>query len=327
MIPLLRSSARGVRNTLSRLQQLVIIHNRLLSNDGGRRGLSQGMILFDGGEGGVDVEPDRSTRPGRIGPQLAAARLERGLSQSELAARCGLLSQAQISYFELDRRKPTLDQLVCIAGVLDVSLHRLVAGADRPGDGLRDVAIELRNLGLVDLWVEDPIVPGAFRRPEEVVARAVSGREPDPRVVEAIPAILAWNRLDPVLLRAYARTDGARTVRRLAWLADVALAIDRRGGFPGGCRKEQLVRFARKVPAPPPGPDEWDGLGRPMAGVPKSPVWKRWRISYEANLERFERRARDLDELRKDLNGHRKDRGGRGGRFAGSPGEGASDGT
>ena len=120
----------------------------------------------------MEVEPGRSTRPGRIGPHLAAARLERGLSQSELAARCGPLSQAQISYFELDRRKPTLDQLIRIAGALGVSLHRLVTGADRPGDGLRDVAIELRNLGLVDLWVEDPIVPGTFRRPEEVVALA-----------------------------------------------------------------------------------------------------------------------------------------------------------
>jgi hypothetical protein len=217
--------------------------------------------------------------------------------------------------------------LVRIAGALDVSLHRLVAGADRPGDGLHDVAIELRNLGLVDLWVEDPIVPGAFRRPEEVVARAVSGREPVPRVVEAIPAILAWNRLDPVLLRAYARTDGSRTVRRLAWLADVALAIDRRGRFPGGCRKEQLVRFARKVPAPPPGTEEWDDLGRPMAGVPKSPVWKRWRIRYDTDLEQFERRVQDLDELRKDLDGRRKDRGGQGGRFAGGPGERTPDGA
>ncbi len=267
------------------------------------------------------VDPDRSTRSVRIGPHLAAARLDRGLSQAALAARCGL-SQAQVSYFELDRRKPTLDQMVRMAGALDVSLHRLVAGTDRPGDDLRDLAVELRNLGLVDLWVGDPIVPGAFRRPEEVAARAVSGGEPDPRVVEAIPAILAWNRLDPVLLRAYTRTEGARTVRRLAWLAEVALAVDRRGGFPGGCRKEQLVRFARKVAPPPPGSDEWDDLGRPMAGVPKSPVWKRWRISYEADLECFERRARELNELRQRPDARRKGGVGRRGRSAGR----ASDG-
>src|SRR5262249_5959764 len=142
--------------------------------------------------GGSDVGPvrDRSTQLEHLGSHLTAARLQRGLSQAELAARCGL-SQAQISYFELGRRRPTLDQLVRIARSLDVSLERLVTGADRPGEGLRDIAIELRHLGLVDLWVADPIVPGAFRRAEEVIARAASGPEPDPRILEAIPAILA----------------------------------------------------------------------------------------------------------------------------------------
>ncbi|WP_165066269.1 helix-turn-helix domain-containing protein [Paludisphaera rhizosphaerae] len=257
----------------------------------------------------MDVEGDRSTRTVVIGPHLAAARLERRLSQAELATRCGL-SQAQVSYFELDRRRPTIDQLVRLAGALDVSLHRLIVGSDRPGGDLRDLAVELRRLGLVDLWVADPIVPGAFRRPEEVIALAVSGDAPAPRVIEAVPALLAWNRLNPVLQRAYGRTAGPRILRRLAWLADVALAIDRRRGFPGGCRSEQLSRFARKVPAPAPGSDDWDDLGRPMEGVPKSPVWKRWRINYEADLERFEQRARDLDQTVKSSGVRRRRRGG-----------------
>ena len=115
---------------------------------------------------------------------------------------------------------------------------------------MRNIAIELRHLGLVNLWVEDPVVPGAFRRTEEVIARAVSGQEPDPRILEAIPAVLAWNRIDPILLRAYGLTAKPRVTRRLAWLADIALAIDRRGGFPGGCRKEPLARFTRMIPAP-----------------------------------------------------------------------------
>lgn len=269
----------------------------------------------------MDVERGSWTWSGRTGPHLAAARLERSLSQSELAARCGL-SQAQISYIELDRRRPTLDQLVRLAGALDVPLHRLIAGADRPGDDLRDMAVELRALGLVDLWVEAPVVPGAFRRAEEVVARAVSGRDPDPRVVEAIPAILAWNRLDPMLLRAHGRAAGSRTTRRLAWLADVALAVDRRGGFPSGCRGKQLARFVEKAPPPPPGAVDWDDLGRPTIGVPKSPVWKRWRISYDADLDRFERRARNLNELRGGTVGRRNG----GGRVARRPGDAATKG-
>ena len=240
---------------------------------------------------------DRSTELEHLGSHLTAARLQRGLNQAELAARCGL-SQAQVSYFELGRRQPTLDQLVRIARSLDVSIERLVAGSDRPGDGLRDIAIELRHLGLVDLWVADTAVPGAFRRPEEVIARAVVGQEPDPRILEAIPAILAWNRINPVLLRAYGLTTRPRVTRRLAWLADIALAIDRRGGFPGGCRKEPLARFTQMIPAPSPESDEWDSLGRPMVGAPTSPIWKRWRINYDADLTQFEQRARHLDGLR-----------------------------
>lgn len=232
-----------------------------------------------------------------LGAHLATARRGRGVSQAELAARCAL-SQAQISYFEAGRRRPTLDQLVGLARALDVSIEKLLTGSDRPGDDLREIAIELRHLGLVDLWVDDPVVPGAFRRSEEVIARAVSGREPDPRIVEAIPAALAWNPINPVLLRAFGQTTRPRVARRLAWLADIALAIDRRGGFPGGCQREPLARFTRMVPAPSPGSDNWDGLGRSMVGAPRSPIWKRWRISYDADLTQFEQRARHLDELR-----------------------------
>lgn len=261
----------------------------------------------------MDFERGQSAQSGEIGSHLAGARLQRGLSQAELAARCGL-SQAQISYFELDRRRPALDQLLRIAEALGVSLQRLTTGADRPGVGLRDIAIELRHLGLVDLWVESPSVPGAFRRPEELLARAVSGREPDPRVIEAIPALLAWNRLNPILLRAHGRTTSPRATRRLAWLADIALAIDHRGGFPGGCRRDQLVRFTQGIPTPSPESDDWDDLGHPMTGAPTSPIWKRWRISYGADLAQFEQRARRLDELRGQSGDRRKARAHRRGR-------------
>lgn len=274
----------------------------------------------------MDLQGDRSTRRVVIGPHLAKARLERGLSQADLATRCGL-SQAQVSYFELDRRRPTIDQLVRLAGALDVSLHRLIVGPDRPGGDLRDIAVELRRLGLVDLWVADAIVPGAFRRPEEVIALAVSGDAPAPRVLEAIPALLAWNRLNPVLLRAYGRTAGPRVRRRLAWLADVALAVDRRGGFPGGCRSEQLARLARKVPAPAPDSNDWDDLGRPMEEVPRSPVWKRWRVNYDADLEQFEQRARNLDQTGRASGGRRRSKSGRRGGITESTGGEASGGT
>jgi transcriptional regulator with XRE-family HTH domain len=241
----------------------------------------------------------------KIGPYLAAARLERGLSQFELAERCGL-AQTQISYFESGRRRPALDQFLRIARALDVSLQRLLSGEDRPGTEPRDIAVELWHLGIVDLRVKGASIPGAFRRAEEVIALSVAAPEPDPRIIEAVPAVLAWNEIDPVLLRAFGVSKGARTLWRVAWLADVALAIDRQGGFPGGCKKDALDRFTRIVRPPSPERKTWDSLGRPTQAVPKSPLWKRWRINYEAKPAEFEARAKQLNELRAGVYDHAK---------------------
>jgi transcriptional regulator with XRE-family HTH domain len=233
----------------------------------------------------------------RLGAHIQQARRGLGLSQADLAGRASL-SQAEISYFESGRRRPSLDQLLRIAKALDVSLQWLLTGSDRAGESLAGIAIELRQLGIVDLWVKGAVVPGAFRRPEEVIALALSAREPDPRVVEAIPAVLAWNEINPTLLRAYGAVT--RTTARIAWLADVALAIERGGGFPGGCRKEPLERFlaslekaGKRSVAP-----AWDDLGKPASGPPTSPIWKRWHIRYDASLGEFEERAGHLRRLR-----------------------------
>jgi hypothetical protein len=153
-------------------------------------------------------------------------------------------------------------------------------------------------MGLIDLWVREPIVPGAFRASEEVIVLAVSGSEPDPRIVEAIPALLAWNETSPGLLRAYGMQARPSAVRRLAWLADIALAIENRGGFPGGCRRDLLARFLKKVTLPGGVKPAWDDLGRSPAKPPSSPIWKRWRINYDADLSVFEQRARQLLDLR-----------------------------
>jgi transcriptional regulator with XRE-family HTH domain len=245
----------------------------------------------------MSLAPDEAPELQYLGLYVATARREQGLSQLELANRCRL-AQAQISYFESGRRRPTLDQLLRIARALDVSIQRLIGGSDRPGEELRDIAVELRHLGIADLWVAGAVIPGAFRRSEEVIAQAISAPDPDPRIIEAIPTVLAWSEIDPVLLRAYGLTSGIRTVRRMAWLADVALAIDRQGGFPGGCDSAPLDRFTRIVRPPAPEPPRWDSLGHPMSSVPKLPLWKRWKINYDANLAQFEARAEHLNQLR-----------------------------
>lgn len=231
---------------------------------------------------------------GRLGTYLAHSRVEAGLSQAALAARCGL-AQQQVSLFEAGLRIPTLPQALQIARALDIPIQRLLTGSDRPGAGPADLAVELRRLGVVDLRVGDSAIPGSFRRPEEVINLAIAGEAPDPRIVEAIPATLAWADLDPDLLVGH--TKAAGTSRRLAWLADIALAIDRQSGFPGGCRKGPLERFLRQADLP--GESEpWEDLGKPATEPSTSPLWRRWRIAYDADLSQFRQRAEHLQSLR-----------------------------
>lgn len=229
-----------------------------------------------------------------FGVNLLRARLDRGLNQEELA-RKSKLSQTQVSLFEAGIRLPSLEQFLRLARALDVPLQALLTGEDRPGIELKDIAVELRRLGAADLWVADAAVPGALRRPEEVIALATSGGNPDPRVVETLPALLSWNEIHPVILRAYG--VATRTRYRLAWLADIALTIDRQKGFPGGCYREPLERFVKAVELPPDGA-EWDDLGRPAQRKPTSPLWRRWKVDYDATVSQFDRRAKELARLR-----------------------------
>lgn len=244
---------------------------------------------------------EKTVQPPNIAQHIASARLERGLTQTELAARARLNRQ-HINYFETGARVPNVEQLLKIARALDLPLQRLLYGIDRPGRGLRHLAIELRNLGLIDLWVADAAVPGAFRRPEEVVVRAVAGPQPEARIIEGIPAVLAWNRWNDFLLWAFARAAGRRTVYRLAWLAEIVLAVDDMGGFPGACPgKEDLEAFLKRVKARrsrlSPRLERWDDLGRPGDKPPRSPIWNRWRINYSAELASFRERAEALSSL------------------------------
>lgn len=116
--------------------------------------------------------------------------------------------------------------------------------------------------------------------------------------MEGLPAVLAWNRWNDLLLWASARATGRAAVYRLAWLAEVALALERMGGFPGGCPgKEDLLAFVKRVKKPP--TDRWDHLGRPADKPPTSPLWKRWRINYAADLATFRQRAEAIVALAK----------------------------
>ena len=232
-----------------------------------------------------------------LGRHLRRARTRRGLTQKGLAELCGL-TQSDISKLESGERWPTPPQLIQLARELGVALQWFLTGDNRPALGLRDVALELRHLGVVDLFVPDAHVPGAFRPPEEVVAWAVRGDCPDPRIVEAVPVVFAWNAWDRRLLTAFARASDPRAAARLAWLADIALTIHQAQGFPGSFLDPlPLQKFLRRT-KPRPKPDD---LGRPASGDEAlPPVSRRWNIHYAAGLSRFQDRAAHLWALRTD---------------------------
>ncbi len=156
----------------------------------------------------------------------------------------------------------------------------------------------LWTLGVVDLFVPQVRVPGAFRPPDQVVTWAVCGDRPDPRIVEAIPAVFAWNPGNEYLLRAFARAGGARATSRLAWLADIALTIRQAQGFPGGFLDLlPLQKFLSRVKQR----RQPDDLGRPASDEQElSPVSRRWNIHYAADLRRFQNRVAHFWALRMD---------------------------
>ena len=229
------------------------------------------------------------------GKRIATARNRRGISQAELGKRIGL-DQAAVSRLEAGSRSPNLPQLVALTEVLECPIQYFLTGADRPGTELADIVVELRRLGIVDLLVSGETVPGAFSPPEEVLALALKGDQPPPRVTEAIPAVLAWNPWDVRLLEAYATRIDPRVPHRIAWLADVALTIHRGQGFPGGCPSERtLEELTRRFqPAPEP-----DSLGRPtIHDAPIPPVSRRWNVTYAGLLASFRERAEHLHGMR-----------------------------
>jgi transcriptional regulator with XRE-family HTH domain len=248
----------------------------------------------------LDFKPLAAFMLTTFGRNLFAARARLGMTQKELASAVGV-GQADISQMENSLRLPSAEQWLRLADALHVSMQWFLTGSNRPGLELRDIAVQLQELGIRDLYVKDAAVPFAFLPPEQVIVAAMAGEAPSPRILEAMPAVLAWNTWDLPLLRAYSEQGGRRTLNRLRWLADVALTIHRNQGFPGGCpAMTALETWTANPDSKEPFPqanEAPDSLGYDSATTPVPPVSKRWRIAYPATLAAFRDRAKRLHSL------------------------------
>jgi transcriptional regulator with XRE-family HTH domain len=225
---------------------------------------------------------------------LQRARILRGLTQKQLAERSGM-HPSILSRIESGKREASLGEVVRLANALHVPLEWFMTGKERPGTALPDIAAELWHLGIVDLIVPHPRVPGMYRPDEEVLTLAVGTERPEPRVIEALPAVLAWNRWRPGVLEAFARVTHPKALTRLAWLIEITFLLERTGGFPGGLvGADELTEFLTKVDRP----HEPDNLGQAGGPVPDHRLWKYWRITYSVELSSFKERAERLWSLR-----------------------------
>jgi transcriptional regulator with XRE-family HTH domain len=226
-----------------------------------------------------------------FGKHLKRTRVSVGLTQQALA-RAAKLSRLRLVRLENGLIRPGLDEVVRLAGALKVPLQWLTTGQWEPAADLRGIAIELARMGVSDLEVADPDVPGAFRPPEQIVVLALRGDRPEPRVVEAIPVVLALNSLNVPLTVAFADRYDPRVRTRLAWLSDVTLTLHRLSSFPLEVKREEqlgeFIRAAEKAREP-------DSLGHPREGK-GPPIWLRWNITYAGDLQTFLARAREIKE-------------------------------
>jgi transcriptional regulator with XRE-family HTH domain len=213
-----------------------------------------------------------------------------GLSQKQLAALTGL-HQSVISRIEQGSRPLALDEAVRIASVLSIPLQWFLTGTTRPGRQLSALAMEVSWLGASDLRVTGAAVPGAFLPAEEVIAAVLSPARVDPRALEALPAVLAWNHWRVGLLEAFARETDRWVINRLGWLAEIVLVIERTEGFPGGLvSANELAELRLRIDQP----RDPDDLGHPGNPPPSHRVWRWWKIGYAADLTTFRDRAQEL---------------------------------
>ncbi|MBS2016231.1 MAG: helix-turn-helix transcriptional regulator [Deltaproteobacteria bacterium] len=163
------------------------------------------------------VKSSRELRA-RIGETVRDLRVERHLSQADLARRLGI-SQATLSLVERGRRSLTAEQLLAILGLFNVGASRF---AGRAVDAERPLQNVLARFGAEHLQEsEGTIAPESLEEVHEAIRTAlVSGA---PRLVTALGPVIV-NNIDQLgFPRLRARLADIGFERRLDWLLDNVL--------------------------------------------------------------------------------------------------------
>ena len=231
-----------------------------------------------------------------FGNRLESARKSAGLTQAALAQRSSL-HRLQIVRMEAGVAVPRLDETLRLAESLKVPLEYLTDGRFTPTHDLRGIAVELYRLGIRDLVVANPRVPGVLRHPEETLVLVVSGDRPKPRLLEAIPFVLARRKFRASLVSTFAKIHDKRAITRLGWLSEITLALSNLATMPIAMYSEPSLnriihvgRTAKKAGMTAP-----DSLGHPGVGN-LGPIWKRWNITYGGTIQDFLHRTIEVDD-------------------------------
>jgi transcriptional regulator with XRE-family HTH domain len=175
---------------------------------------------------------------------LKEARLERGLTQKEAAARLGV-SQPYLALLERGKRPvtaPFARKAVQVLGVCPtlVPCGQMFVGRPATTDAL---ARQLSALGYPGFKY---MRAGWTRNPAEVILRVLQQEEPDSRVVEALPwVLLNFPDLDRNWLLREARTYGLNN--RLGFLVSMAMRVAERRGDQASVAYRNLTELAKML--------------------------------------------------------------------------------
>jgi Zn-dependent peptidase ImmA (M78 family)/DNA-binding XRE family transcriptional regulator len=156
-----------------------------------------------------------------VGSRIRSERERRGISQAELARQLGK-TQTAISYWEAGRRVPDVEDIVALAGVLELEPGELLTVEQPPKSPRVLLRAEVERLELDDLAdAVDAVVSRADETAAPTAELSVSVDDPVRAAQELIG--LAPVFAPPVDVQAIARRCGVRVIgESFAW--DVAIS-------------------------------------------------------------------------------------------------------